>query len=35
VTAAGTAREVTFSGVSVREEMSGATTTLAGDVSCP
>ena len=35
VTATATARRVTFSGVTVRDEASGATTTLAAEVSCP
>jgi hypothetical protein len=35
VTAAGTARHVTFTGVSLKEETSGATATLGADVTCP
>jgi hypothetical protein len=35
VTAAGTARHVTFAGVSLREETSSAMTTLGGDMTCP
>ncbi|HSZ82953.1 MAG TPA: hypothetical protein VLA14_11755 [Polyangia bacterium] len=35
VTAAGTARHVTFTGVSLKEETSGAAATLGADVTCP
>jgi hypothetical protein len=35
VTVAGAARHVAFSGVSLREETTGAMTTLAADVTCP
>jgi hypothetical protein len=35
VTAVGTARHVTFSGVVLKEETSGAAATLGADVTCP
>jgi hypothetical protein len=35
VAAAGTARHVTFTGVTLKEEGTGAMTTLAADVTCP
>ena len=35
VSATGAARHVTFTGVSLKEETSGAMTTLGADVSCP
>jgi hypothetical protein len=35
VTASGTTRRVTFTGVAVRDETSSAMTTLAADVTCP
>jgi len=35
VTATGTARHVTFTGVSLKEETSGAAETLGADVTCP
>jgi hypothetical protein len=35
VTAVGTARHVTFTGVSLKEETSGAAATLGADVTCP
>jgi hypothetical protein len=35
VAAAGAARHVTFSNVSLREETTSVATTLTGDVSCP
>jgi hypothetical protein len=35
VTAAGTARHVTFTGVTMKEEGTAAMTTLAADVTCP
>ncbi len=35
VTASGTARHVTFTGVSLKEETSGAAATLGADVTCP
>jgi len=35
VTAAGTARRVAFTGVTLREQTTGAMTTLAADVTCP
>ncbi len=35
VTASGTARHVTFSGVSLKEETSSAAATLSADVTCP
>jgi len=35
VTAVGAARHVTFTGVSLKEETSGAAATLGADVTCP